>query len=80
MASLLTLAEWKSRTVMPPEDVDALEALHPGWILKRLTVGTSRLEGRLRKRYDAPFAAPVPEIVLGWLDATVTVEAYLKRM
>lgn len=64
---------------MPSEDVDELEARRPGFIAQRLEIGTSRINGRLRKRYAAPFASPVPEIVLGWLDAVVTLEAYIAR-
>lgn len=77
--SYLDVPDWKARTVMPEADVVYLEATYPGWIASRLKIGTSRINGRLRKRYAAPFANPVPEIVLGWLDAMVTVEAYQKR-
>lgn len=77
--SYLDLDGFKARTVMPSEDVDDLESRFEGWIGQRLIVGTSRINGRMRKRYAAPFQSPVPEIVLGWLVAIVTVEAYQKR-
>lgn len=77
--SYLTLVEFVVRTVMPSEDVYELETRAPGFILARLTVWTSKINARLRKRYAVPFDAPVNEIVLGWLAAIVTVEAYQKR-
>lgn len=64
---------------MPPEDVDYVEGVCPGFIEARLVVGTSRIYGRLRKRYAVPFADPPPEIALGWLVAIVQPEVYLKR-
>lgn len=77
--SYLDLAEFKTRTVMPADDVDEVEMRAPGFLLARLEVWTSRINARLRKRYAVPFAAPIPEIALGWLAAFVTVEAYQKR-
>jgi hypothetical protein len=77
--SALDLEEFKARTVMPAEDVDDLERSYDGFIARRLVIATSRIYTRLRKRYAVPFATPVPEIVLGWIVAIVTVEAYQKR-
>lgn len=79
MSAYLDLPEFRARTVMPSADVDIVEALHPGFLDSRLAVHTSKINVRLRKRYAVPFAAPVPEIVLGWLVALVTLEAYQKR-
>lgn len=79
MSSYLDLLEFRTRTVMPSEDVDLVESMYPGFLLSRLIFHTSRINARLRKRYDAPFASPVPEIVLGWLVALVTLEGYQKR-
>lgn len=78
MAALLDVEGFKLRTVMPPEDVDYLEDRAPGFLVARLAVNTSTIHGRLGKRY-APFATPAPEIVLGWLVAMTTVDAYEKR-
>ncbi len=61
---------------MPPDDFDAID---PAFVESRLAIGTSEINGRLRKRYMAPFASPVPEAVLGWLTAIVTPELYFRR-
>lgn len=64
---------------MPPDEVDYLEAQYPGFLLARLTINTSRIHGNLAKRYAVPFAAPGPEIVIGWLVAMTQVDGYDKR-
>lgn len=74
--SMLDVTEFKARTVMPSADVDIVG---DAYLLARLKIWTSRIYARLRKRYSVPFASPIPEIVLGWLTAIVTVEAYQKR-
>lgn len=79
MASYLTLAEFKARTVMPGADIDALEALAPGFVLARLTIESGSINARLTKGYDVPFAAPTPDIVVGWLVAIVTEQAFRRR-
>ncbi len=79
MNSYLDVAAFRVRTVMPDEDVDTVEARYPGFILARLREETAWINGRLIKRYAVPFAAPVPEIVLGWLTKMVTPSVYIKR-
>lgn len=64
---------------MPSADIDAIESDSPGFILTRLAAQTSRINARLRKVCPVPFVAPVPEVVLEWLNKTVTYECYLKR-
>lgn len=64
---------------MPAEDVDFLEDHAPGYLASRLALNTSYIYSRLPKRYATPFTAPAPEIVLGWLVAMTTVDAYRKR-
>lgn len=75
----LSVAEWKSRTIMPGGDVDALEAQEPGFLSNALGDWTDEIEDRLRKRYAVPFVAPYPRAVLRWLTVLVTRDAYSKR-
>lgn len=64
---------------MPDVDIDVVEAEREGFTLARLTAWSARIDSRLRKRYKAPFAVPVPEVILDWLTKIVTFELYLKR-
>lgn len=83
--SYLDRTEFKARTVAPVHLVDGLHldvTNRAPWITfveSRLVIETSRINSQLRKRYAAPFAAPVPEIVLGWLAAIVTPKLYERR-
>jgi len=75
----LTVSEFKSLTIAPAAYVDAIEAAEAGWTLAQLNSLSGWIDGRLRKRYAAPFTAPVPETVRQWLAALVTHVVYLKR-
>lgn len=82
----LTLATFKTRTLMASGEVDYVEVDSPGFVDARIAIRTSYIHGRLRKRYgnngaqaSLPFSAPVPEIVLGWLTAMVTLDVLRKR-
>jgi hypothetical protein len=79
MASYLTTAEFQTRTLIPGEFVDAIEAVDDGWTLIQLEEASAWLDSRLRKRYAAPFESPYPVQVLSWLTRLVTVRCYLKR-
>lgn len=74
----LTLAQFKTRSLMPSEDVEVLEQQAPGFVEARIAFHQGRINGRLTKRYAVPFASP-PEIVLGWLTDLVTFDCYKKR-
>ena len=70
---------------MSVDDVDYVEQFAPGFTLTRITIWTSYINARLRKRYGnagegsvVPFATP-PESVLGWLTALVTLDVLRKR-
>lgn len=84
----LTFASFKVRTLMPAPEVDNLDEVNPGFIDARIAIQTSWINGRLRKRYGnngvnatLPFGQgqPVPDVVLGWLTALVTYDAYRAR-
>lgn len=79
MSGYLDLAAFRERTLAPPGLVDDAEDAHEGWIDGQLSSWSRKIDARLRKRYAAPFAAPVPETVLEWLTQIVTVRVYLKR-
>lgn len=49
------------------------------FIEAKLVSETSWINARLSKRYATPFAAPVLEVVLGWLAMLVTPFVYRKR-
>ncbi len=68
-----------ARTDLPPEYLDAIEDRTPGWLDVQLEQWSRWIDARLTKRYDVPFATPVPEIIKLWLSTIVTMRALLKR-
>jgi hypothetical protein len=80
MAAYLTVAQFRTRTELPGEDIDYLESAYPGFLGATLEVLTAWINARLFKRYSVPFpAASVPDTVLGWLTTLVTAAAWKKR-
>ena len=75
----LTTEQFKTRTLMPGDYVDAIELVDDGWTLIQLEEASAWIDARLRKRYAAPFDSPYPVAVLSWLTRIVTVRCYLKR-
>lgn len=76
----LTFAQWRSRSIMPPDESDdLLSNWGPEYFDGKLAEHTSWINARLRKRYATPFSDPVPEIVLSWLERLVTFDVYLRR-
>lgn len=78
MTAYLTVAEFRTESLMPGVQVDALETEHPGFLEAKLARRSAAIDTRLRKRYAVPFAAPYPDKVIEWLIAGVTLVAYLK--
>ncbi len=79
MDAFLTIAQFRTRTVMPPEDVDRVEAQYPGFIDVRLADESAWLRARLIKRYPTAFDAPIAAVILGWLTDIVTPQVYRRR-
>jgi phage gp36-like protein len=75
----LTIATFKAASVMPDEDIDALDARYPSFLDEQLENESAWIDARLRKRYAAPFESPYPKAVVRWLAAMVTDRAYKKR-
>lgn len=72
------LERFKALTTLADAQVDELDGLYPGWLEVQYAVYGAWLDGRLRKRYAAPFAAPYPLIAEVWLTALITLRANLK--
>ncbi len=75
----LTFDDFKALSLMPSEDLDAVEQASPGWIAAQLEYWSAQIDSRLRKRYAAPFSSPYPIAVRGWLARIVTIRCYLRR-
>ena len=76
--------DFRTRTIMPEQDVDQLWAARPGWFEATVASALADITARLRKRYRTPFTAaggsnPRPEIVVMWQAKIITPEAYRAR-
>jgi hypothetical protein len=76
--------DFRTRTIMPEQDVDQLWSERPGYLEAAVAGALSDITARLRKRYRTPFTAvgggnPRPEIVVVWQTKIVTPEAYRAR-
>lgn len=78
--------DFRTRSIMPEEDVDALWAARPGYLEAAVEGAMANITARLRKRYVTPFDPagvigpnPRPEIVVAWIAKLVTPEAYRAR-
>jgi hypothetical protein len=72
------VVEFRTRSIMPDEDVDFLWTHRTGFLESALASALGDIYARLRKRYRVPMA-PVPEVVLSWQTKLVTPEAYRAR-
>lgn len=75
----IDLARFRLLSVMPGEDIDALETRNPGWIDAQAELVSRGLDARLNKRYATPFLAPYPAAVEDWITRILTKRAYVKR-
>lgn len=76
--------DFRTRTIMPEQDVDQLWAERPGYLEAAVAGALADITARLRKRYKTPFTDvngvnPRPEIVVVWQTKIVTPEAYRAR-
>lgn len=76
----LTLAQFTDLSVMPRERIREIEADNPGWLDRQLDFWSRYIDGRLRKRYAAPFSeTDIPQAVKLWLSLIVTQKCYIKQ-
>jgi len=78
MAAYLDVDGLKALSVLPDERFDELATRYPSFLPAKLEEHTAWMDGLLRKRYDAPFAAPYPVLAKSWLAKLVTIEAMQK--
>lgn len=64
---------------MPAADIDAVEALFPGTFEGVANAVSRVFDGKLAKRYAAPFVDPVPEAIRWHVAKVVTYELWVKR-
>lgn len=66
---------------MPASFVVEVETKYPGYTLAQIGLVSSRVDGRMRKRYGFPITdlTKVPTLVEAWVAAIVTPEVFLKR-
>ena len=74
----ITLATFMSNTLLSRDDVLTVESISGNFTANRIAIWQAQIDARLNKRYAVPFAT-VPEIVLGWLVALVSLDVLIKR-
>lgn len=74
MTPLMSVDEYKLRSALPNEYVDAIETRTPGWTAQQLVSATAEIYGALSKRYVTPFNVDqeMPRTWAAWIvDAMV---------
>jgi phage gp36-like protein len=77
VSKYIDLDGFRLLTLMPPEHVDRLENMHPGWLDAQLEDRSCYVDTRLAKRYRVPLVEPYSRTVISWVVRIVTVRAYL---
>lgn len=74
----LSVPRFRVITILPPEEVDNLNARRPGFLAASIDDWQSHMMGQLSKRYAVEDIDDndVPKILERWLNALVTREAY----
>lgn len=79
MGYFAAVSEYKSYSALPDGFIDEIETADAGWTLVQVNYWSAWIDSRLRKRYSAPFQAPYPIAVLGWLARILDVRCLLRR-
>ena len=79
MSCYVAMQDVKDFGAMPGSDVDALEAQSAGITLRIATAVSGVFDGRLRKRYRAPFAVPYPEALVMKVAQETAYRLFLRR-
>ncbi len=79
MAQYLTKDTLPTRAVVPREWIEDVEREQPGWIDIKLEEISDWIDGRLRKRYAAPFSEPTPKCVLRWVAKIAALDVLHRR-
>lgn len=79
MSNYVTMQDVKDLGSMAPEDVDALEALYPGIVVRIATAVSGLFDARLAKRYAAPFIEPFPNALVFNVSRMVAWRLWIRR-
>jgi hypothetical protein len=79
MTAYLDRDAFANLSTVPVEFIDELHAIAPLWFDTQFAAQSRKIDGKLRKRYAAPFAEPVPETVKAWLADIMAYRTYVRR-